>query len=125
MYSDEEAARLVERAASVVSVGKTRPKRDVFRVLQIDPSRLRDRRVVQINLGVMETYQLSESFDLTWAAAVQDPTPLDRDDRKVFGVRVQPRKPVSQDLEAAGLLSNPPLDSAGRGGRYAPFPARR
>ena len=113
MYSDEDAARLIERAAAVVPPGKTRAKQDVFRALQIDPMRLREHRVVQVNLGLIETYQLSESFDLTWAAGVQDPTPLDREDRKVFGVRVLPRRPVSQDLEAVGLLSNQPLRTDG------------
>jgi hypothetical protein len=95
----------------VVPVGKTLPKRDVLRTLQIDPRRLRDYRVIRSNLSQIVIYQLSESFDLTWATAEQDPMPIDSDDRQVFGVRVQPRTPVSQDLEAVGLLSNQPLQT--------------
>lgn len=113
MYSDEEAARLVERASAVVPRGKTRTREDVLRALQIDPRRLREHRVEQTDLGVIETYQLSESFDLTWAPATQDPTPLGHDGGNVLGVRVRPRTPVSRDLEAVGLLSNQPLQTDG------------
>ena len=113
MYSDEDAARLIERAAAVVPTGKTLAKRDVFRTLQIDPARLREHRSERSNLAVFETYQLSESFDLDWAAGTQDPIPLDRDDRRIFHVRVLPRKPISQDLEAVGLPSNQPLQTDG------------
>ena len=113
LYTDVEAAALVERAKTVVPVGKTSPKRDVLRTLQIDPRRLCDYRVVRSNLSQIVIYQLSESFDLTWAAAEQDPTPIDSGDRQIFGVRVQPRTPVSQDLEAVGLLANQLLQTDG------------
>ena len=113
MYSDEEAARLGERAAAVVPPGKTRTRKDVLRALQIDPRRLSEHQVEQTDLGVIETYQLSESFDLTWAPAIQDPTLLDHDGGNVLGVRVRPRTPVSRDLEAVGLLSNQPLPPDG------------
>jgi hypothetical protein len=113
LYADEEAAALVAPAKTVVPVGKTLPKRDVLRTLQVDPRRLRDYRVIRSNLSQIVIYQLSETFDLTWATAEQDPMPIDSDDRQVFGVRVQPRTPVSQDLEAVGLLSNQPLQPDG------------
>jgi hypothetical protein len=109
LYSDEEAKVIGRRAPSIIPAWETRTKRAVFESLRIDPTRLRDRRVVQFNQLHFETWQLSEGFDIVWAASTRDPTPLENENRQIAGVRVERRPPVNQDLEALGLLSNQPL----------------
>ena len=113
LYSDEEAKALIKQAGAVVPVGESRSKKKVLAALAIDPRRLAGRRVVHDFLVSIETWQLSEGFDLTWMAAAQDPTPLDRDNREIYGVRVLPRSESNKDLESAGLLSNKPLQQTG------------
>jgi hypothetical protein len=106
LYTDEDARRLIQAAEKAVPAGRFLAKNSVLKALSIDPSRLCNRRVHQFNLGYVESWQLSKSFDLTWGAAVQDPTPLERDDRKIFHVRILKRSErpnallIPQDVEA-------------------------
>ena len=93
----------------MVPAWETRTKRAVLESLGIDERRLRERRVVQFNQLHFETWQLSDSFEIFWAASVRDPTPLESGNRQISGVRIQRRAPVNKDLEAEGLLSNQPL----------------
>jgi hypothetical protein len=113
LYTDEEAKALVVSAEQVVPAGRARRKDDVLRELHIDHGRLQELRVERIMLAERVTWRLSEGFDITWLVAEDDPASLDRDGQEIYGVRVLARKPVSEDLEAAGLLSNRPLERAG------------
>ena len=88
LYTDGEARSLIKAAEKAVPAGKFLPKNAVLKALGIDPKRLCNRQVHQYNLGYLVRWQLSESFDVTWGAAVQDPTPLERDDRKIAHVRI-------------------------------------
>ena len=88
LYTDEQASRLVHAAEKAVPAGKFLAKNSVLKALGIDPKRLCNRQVHQFNLGYFERWHLSKTYDLTWGAAVQDPTPLERDDRKIFHVRI-------------------------------------
>jgi len=100
LYTDAEARGLVRRAQDAVPIGTLRRKDAVLDALGIDPSRLCNRRVVQFNLGYVEAWQISDAFDIRWAAGVQDRTPLERKDRKIFHVRVVPRETPLSDTRS-------------------------
>jgi hypothetical protein len=110
LYTDDEARALVRAAETVVPVGSARRRTDVFQDLHIDSERLREKRVEKIMRVATETWQLSESFDIKW---LEDPNALDDERREIYGIRVLERRPVTQDLESAGLLSNQPLQRTG------------
>jgi hypothetical protein len=88
LYTDEEAKGLIHPAEKAIPAGKALAKKAVLNKLGIDLKRLCNRQVQQFNLGYVERWRLSQLFDLVWSAAVQDPTPLERDDRRIFHVRV-------------------------------------
>ena len=91
LYTDAEAQDLVRRAKEAVPTGRLRQKGAVLKALGVEPTRLCNRRVVQFDLGYVEAWQLSSGFDIRWAAGVQDRTPVDSNQRKIFHVRVVPR----------------------------------
>jgi hypothetical protein len=91
LYTDGEAQDLALRAKDVVPIGTVRRKDVVLKALGIDPTHLCHRRVAQFNMGYVESWQMSDGFDIRWASGVRDRSPLDRKDRKIFHVRVVPR----------------------------------
>ena len=92
LYTDGEARELILPARRAVPTGKFRRKDVVLKALSVDPARLCNRRVVQMNLGYVEVWQVSNGFDLIWSAAVRDRRPLEATDHKIFEVRVVPRE---------------------------------
>lgn len=93
LYTDDEAKALAEAAEKVVPAGESKPKRDVFPALKLDPKRFRDQRTEQIAKVFVETWQLSAGYDITWMAySVFDDKPLESDDKKIYAVRIVPRK---------------------------------
>jgi hypothetical protein len=97
LYSDTEARDLARRAKDSVPIGTARRKDVVLKALGIAPTRLCNHQVEAFNLGYVESWQISQGFDIRWAAAAQDRTPLDRKDRKIFHVRVVPRETPLSD----------------------------
>lgn len=101
LYSDEEARSLVEPAGKAVPKGRAFRRDGVLKALGIDPARLCNRRVLRINLGYIESWQMSPSFDFRWAGDVRSLTPPNRDNRRIYHVRVVPR--------ASPLVDPPPV----------------
>jgi hypothetical protein len=92
LYSDQEAKNLVKAAEDVVPIGQSRSKREVFRLLNVDSRRFRDPRSYAMMNANVEKVQISENFDLTWMCAAHDKTPLESEERQIYGVRVVPRE---------------------------------
>ncbi len=92
LYTNAQALGLAKAAEAVVPNGESRPKNEVLKSLGIDAKRLRDRRVEAAFDVYLETWQLSEDFDLTWMTSGRDRTSLESENRQILGVRVQARK---------------------------------
>jgi hypothetical protein len=94
LYSDDEAKQLVEAARKAVPRGRHPKRKDaVLKDLGVAPDRLCNRRQGGANLGYKICWQVSPSFDVTWWLSAFDGPPSDRDDRRIYSVRITPRQP--------------------------------
>ena len=93
IYTDGEARQLSEAARKVVPRGHSRRKDVVLKKLGVDFSRLCSRRQGGANLGYKICWQISPSFDLTWWVSAFDGPPRERDDRRIYSVRIMQRQP--------------------------------
>ena len=88
LYADEEAVALMDAAILSVPPAHTLSRPIVLKRLGLDPRRLCNRRVYPQNMSYLERWQISKTFDLTWAVPVGNPRVLEQEDRKVFYVRI-------------------------------------
>jgi hypothetical protein len=88
LYSDEEAVALTDSAILSASPTKQVSRLVVLQRLGVDPQRLCNRRVYPMNMSHFERWQISKSFDLTWTVPVGNPKVLEKEDRRVFNVRI-------------------------------------
>jgi hypothetical protein len=66
LYTDGEARDLAQRAQQLDPLRKFRQRNAVFGALGVDPTRLCDLRVVQVKVGYVESWQISDGFDIRW-----------------------------------------------------------
>jgi hypothetical protein len=88
LYSDEEAVALTSAAIESVPPGRLLSRVVVLKRLGLDPQRLCNRRVHPYNMSYFERWQISKTFDLTWAVPAGNPGILEMEDRKIFYVRI-------------------------------------
>lgn len=91
IYSNTGGAALRQAAENVVPNGTTKPKKDVLSALHIDSELMTNHRVIWVHHTAHETWQLSKNFDITWMATRQDRTPLEDENRLIYGVRINRR----------------------------------
>jgi hypothetical protein len=90
-YSDSEVTAWTSKAPKVVPLGQSASQATVLASLGIDRSRLRDHRVVGSFNSIIETWQVSESYDIEWMSDARDAHEIGSDGRQIYGVRILPR----------------------------------
>jgi hypothetical protein len=91
-YSDDEAVAFAKLAPSIIPRGHAVPRYKVLHSMNIDERRLRDRQVHPMMNVVVEVWQLSDHFDISWMSDFRTyrDTPIEDYIRPIYGVRVEP-----------------------------------
>jgi hypothetical protein len=87
-YTDDEAVALTDAAILSVPPARLESLPIVLKRLGLDQRRLCNRRLQQENMSYVERWQISKNFDIMWAMPAGDRRVLEREDRKVFFVRI-------------------------------------
>jgi hypothetical protein len=90
-YSDSEVEAWRSTAPKVVPRGQSLPQAKVLGSMGIDQTRLRDHRVVGSFNSVIETWRVSESYDIEWMSDARDAHQIGSDGRQIYGVQILPR----------------------------------
>jgi hypothetical protein len=90
-YPDSEVAAWTSKAPKIVPLGQSASQATVLASLGIDRNRLRDHRVVGSFNSIIETWQVSESYDIEWMSEARDAHEIGSDGRQIYGLRILPR----------------------------------
>jgi hypothetical protein len=88
MHTDEQARTWKLAAPTLVPLGQALRQAEVLDSMGIEVRRLRDHRVEKSFDVVIETWQVSESFDIQWMSDARDQADLRSGARRIYGVKL-------------------------------------